>query len=499
MVPNISLSRCLDSFLPRSHTWRERKETPILMPNIPFWILISLRRRWQSLPFQTLALSLAASLVACTGVGDRATFSLSETSLTIPQVDYEPAVFTEPGNPYPQLDRSAVNYDSIVQKQHNAVVLENDYVTLTLLPEMGRVYSLVPKATGNEVFWHNDTVTVGGGSNPNGWWIWIGGAEYTLPGWEHGTTWAERWGYEVLRDNDSIKTVRMSVTERGTGLEETLDISLFASRSYYEASIAITNPTADTVLFAHWINPQWTPGGRNELTDNTEFIIPTESILIPERFRDNLGESPQDWETSALRFISGWDGGWGDLMADGIEHGFYGAYSHDFDEGVIRVFDKDINPGVDIWTYGFKPRSPRGIPMGSGKENDGYVEMWGGTSKLYPDERRPIAPGESIAWTEWMYALHGTGGLSYANEDVALCVDANGENSEMTVGFFATSRLSDVHATVTAVADTLLSEVFSVSPDDPLRRTIVLPAGVARASIVLEWEGETLAEYEFER
>jgi len=422
--------------------------------------------------------------------------SLTETTLSIPQVAYEHAIFTEPDNPYPQLDRSAVNNDSIVNKEHKAIVMENEYLTLMLLPEMGRVYSLVPKATGNEVFWHNDTVTVGGASNPNGWWIWIGGAEYTLPGWEHGTTWAERWSYSILRDTDSVKTVRMSVTERGTGLEENIDISLYVARSYYEASISITNPTADTVMFAHWINPQWTPGGRNQLTDNTEFIIPTERILIPERFRENLGESPQDWPTSPLRYIKGWYRGWGDLMADGIDFGFYGAYSHDADEGVVRVFDKDTNPGVDIWTYGYKPRSPRGIPMGSGKENDGYAEMWGGTSKLYPDERRPIAPSETISWTEWMYALHGTGGLSYANEDVALCVHSTGEISEVTVGFFATGLFPDVSATVTAGDSMLLNDVFTIAPDDPQRRTIDMPPGLTRASIVLEWQGRTLAEYE---
>jgi hypothetical protein len=440
---------------------------------------------------------LALVVVSCSGTSDSPRLALTETTLSIPQVDYEPAIFTVSGNPYPQLDRSAVHTDSIVNKEHRAIVMENEYVTLTLLPEMGRVYSLVPKATGNEVFWHNDTVTVGGGANPNGWWIWIGGAEYTLPGWEHGTTWAEQWAYEVLRDTEDAKTVRLSVTERGTGLEETIDITLYAERSYYEASITITNPTADEIPFAHWINPQWAPGGRNELTDNTEFIIPTQRVLIPERFRANLGESPQDWHTSSLRFIRGWDGS-GDLMADGIDYGFYGAYSHDADEGVVRVFDKDINPGVDIWTYGYRPRSPRGIPMGSGKENDGYVEMWGGTSKLYPDERQPILPGETISWTEWMYALHGTGGVSYANEDVALHIDTTGARSVVTIGLFATRRFHDVNATVTAGADTLLSEVITIAPHDPKRLTIHGPSGPAGALIALEWHGRTLAEFDID-
>jgi hypothetical protein len=440
-------------------------------------------------------LLIAIACLSCSSKDVPPEFSLRDTVLVIPQVDYEGAIHLVPGNPYPQFDLSAVGRDSIVEKEHTSIVLENEYVSLTLLPEMGRVYSLVPKATGNEVFWHNDTVTVGGGRNPLGWWIWIGGAEYTLPGDEHGTTWAERWSYEVVRDSEDAKSVRMSVTERGTGLQEHIEITVYPDRSFYEARIEIFNPTADAVMFAHWINPQWTPGGRNELTDNTEFIIPTERILIPERFRDNLGESPQEWRSSPLRFIGGWDGGWGDLIADGLEHGFYGAYSHDAEEGVVRVFDKDINPGVDVWTYGYKPRSPRGIPMGSGSENDGYVEMWGGTSKHYPDERRPILPGETIAWTEWMYPFHGTGGLSYATEHVAVLVERELESAELTLGFFTTGRFPGVSALVTAGTDTLLTEIMTIAPDAPIRRTVRWYAGPGDIRVRLAWEGQTLAEF----
>lgn len=91
-------------------------------------------------------------------------------------------------------------------------------------------------------------------------------------------------------------------------------------------------------------------------------------------------------------------------MANKINHGFYSVYSHDEEEGVVRIFDPRINPGVDIRTYDYRPKVPKGIPMGSGTENKGYVEMWGGTSKYYPDERHTIGPGEMIEWT-YMFRL----------------------------------------------------------------------------------------------
>jgi len=359
---------------------------------------------------------LGTFILGILGCAERPLFHLRETTLTIPQVDYEPAIHYREEDPYPHVDFSKVNRDTVVQKDHRAVILENEYIRLTLLPDMGRVYSLVYKPTGHEQFWRNDIVTVGGGENDADWWIWIGGAEYTLPGDEHGTTWAETWTWEVAEDSETRKTVRMHVRERGTGLEETIDISIYPGKAYYEAAITISNPTDQTVQYAHWINPQWTPGGQNELTDSTEFIIPTDRILIEERWQKNMGPSPQDWAGNPLRFISGWKKP-GDLMADGLNEGFYSAYSHDEEEGIVRVFDKEKNPGADIWTYGYHTTR---IPMGSGAPNKGYAEMWGGTSKLFPDERHPLEPDASIRWTEWMYPYQGTRGLTFADRDLAV-------------------------------------------------------------------------------
>lgn len=345
---------------------------------------------------------------------------LTETNLVIPQVDYAGALFKKAGDPYPHLDLAKVRPDRVVDKAHRTIVMENAFIRLTLLPEMGRIYSLIYKPTGHEVFWRNDIVTVGAAENEAGWWIWIGGAEFTLPGDEHGTTWAEPWTSAILENCDARKAVRMSVVEPKTGLREEIDISVAAGYAGFETRVRIMNPTAKAVDYAHWINPQWTPGGWNELTDGTEFIIPTDSIVIPKKYRAALGPSPQRWSTSPLRFIKGWDKGMGDLMADGLKEGFFGAYSHDEEEGVVRVFDEKLNPGLDVWTYGYHPQPPRQIPMGSGAPSRGYVEMWGGTSKTFPDERHSLAPGASIEWTEWMAPFQLTDGLTTADKDFAV-------------------------------------------------------------------------------
>lgn len=87
----------------------------------------------------TLALSSGAASVSVQAPDQaRPQFSRDTVTLTIPQVDYEPAIYYRDGDPYPHLDLRRVDRQRIVQKDHAAVVLENRYVRLTLLPDVSR-------------------------------------------------------------------------------------------------------------------------------------------------------------------------------------------------------------------------------------------------------------------------------------------------------------------------------------------------------------------------
>lgn len=408
-----------------------------------------------------------------------------QKTLSIDQVDYEKALYYEPGDPLPHIDFSQVDWQRIVAKEHRTIVLESEYLTTTILPEMGRVYSMVYRPTGHETLWRNDIVRPGGANNETGWWLWIGGIEYTLPKDEHGTTWALPWQWQILEDSDRRKAVRLQVEEPTTRLRQRIDLSVAAGSAALEADIRIWNPTADTVEFAHWVNPMWAPGGGNELTDSTEFIIPTRRVLIEERWQQNLGPSPQLWDGNPLRYIRNWSK-MGDLMADGLEAGFYGVYAHEAEEGVVRVFDPLINPGVDMWTYGFRPRD---IPMGSGAPNKGYVEMWGGTVETFPHQTKPLAPGGQLGWTEWIYPYQQTGGISQANGDAV--VKAILEEGKVEIDLCPSRALQNASFEVREDGRTLVRRRLAAAPDAPFNTVVELASvPVAGEVLLIIYEGE---------
>ncbi|HCL27023.1 MAG TPA: hypothetical protein DIC52_01135 [Candidatus Latescibacteria bacterium] len=190
----------------------------------------------------------AASLVAllCTGAtgndADPPKLRLTQTRITIPQVDYEPAQHSG-ADGLPRLDLKTVPWERVVERAHAAVILESRYVRVTLLPEMGRVYSMV---------YLPDIVRPGGSNNATGWWLWIGGIEYTLPGEEQGYTWTLPWTWEILEDGVQRKAVRVQVVEPTTGLRETIDFSVESGSAAMGTTIRIRNPTEHAVDFAHW-------------------------------------------------------------------------------------------------------------------------------------------------------------------------------------------------------------------------------------------------------
>ncbi|MCD6564535.1 MAG: DUF5107 domain-containing protein [Bacteroidales bacterium] len=394
-------------------------------------------------------------------------FKLTKTKIDVACADFQKALtIDELGYPRVDFNKFDMEISGKVIKTFNAVILENKYIKLTLIPEKGKPYSFIYKVTGHEEFFVPSVAQAFGSPNKLGWWLALGGVEYTMPDNEHGETWAAKWSWEIVEDSPLKKTVRMKVKELGYGLEETIDISIYPDKSFFEAAIFIKNPTVKPVMFQHWINPMWTPGGQGEVTEHTEFIMPTKQVLVTERKFNkwmldyhSQKNKVQDYEDSPLRFLTGWKN-IGDLLASKLEHGFYSAFSHDENEGIVRIFPMDKNPGCNIWAWGINP-DPKTRKRFSGSEDcRGCVEMWGGITHGF-DEYYQLNQDEAISWTEWMYPYNKTKGLHYANKDFAVTFTRLPGN-EHILRLCPSGDLSDVECKIVSVKNNkiLLHVIF---------------------------------------
>ncbi|MBI4664701.1 MAG: DUF5107 domain-containing protein [Verrucomicrobia bacterium] len=405
----------------------------------------------------------------------RPTFAIRETAILIRQIDLSGVKFQDALG-YPRIDWEKYQRQKppVVARSHRAVILQNRYVRVTVLPEMGRVYSFVFRPTGHEQFWTNSIAKpIPGQQNDTGWWLILGGAEYTIPRGEHGTTWALPWKYRISENSSRRKAVEMRVLEPQTKIEQTLEIALFQDRAYYEAEITLKNTGDQEARFSHWVNPMWAPGGRGQLTPDTELIVPCTAMIVLDRDfnRWMLGSTVQEYERNPLRFVKHWRS-IGDLLAQQLTAGFYAAFSHEANEGVVRIFDPKDTPGMDIWTWGFPPPPERQREY-SEVPNLGYVEMWGGTSRNFSDEARgALGAGMHRRWKEQMYAFHNTGGLTYANQDIALNFKSDQQKKLVDLGLFVTRARRGVLVELRQGDGVLLRRRLNLSPDRPFRARI---------------------------
>jgi hypothetical protein len=429
-----------------------------------------------------------------------------ETTLSIAGYVYEPflrdAFDAERGLSYAWLDRGAYGEPSpetVVLRPFTAIVMENRYLRLTILPELGgRLYECIFKPTGQNLFYRNQVLKPtrwGPLAREQNWWLAAGGMEWAFPVTEHGYEWGVPWSYTVERSASATTVVVRDTTE--DRLRLSVEIGLAADTAYFTVTPRIENRTDSPVSYQYWTNALLSLGDAS-ISPNTEFSYPTEEILVHSAGPDSglPGErSVIDWPVWQGRDLS-WYYNWEDWLGFFLpepSEDFVGAYNHDTSLGVARVFDRREAPGVKLFAWGQQS------PYVSEYTDDGsqYFEMWGGPIRTFwPEDDETLAAGHSRSWTEYWYPFQGIGGLAFANRDVALSVTAS--DDEISLGL-ATTCPQEGTLVLTVGEQEVYRRDVTVSPDNPHVDRVSLPAGLTAGDGVtvtyLNPVGEVLASY----
>jgi Domain of unknown function (DUF5107) len=390
-------------FLAKSRC-RERKQTVRNRSKASRWLLIR-----ALLVGTTTAWSYLTGLPAAAADSTSIAASLRRFTVKLRYIEYEFAlVKSEQGIPRLDWKRLKSRPRKVVAHARDAIVLENSHLRATIIPKMGRLHSFVHKPSGKEQLWGNPIAIPIPAHNDTGFWVTWGGVEAVLPRGEHGTSHALEWNYVVEEDGPNRKTVRTWCIEPLTGLEHTLSYRIYRDKEFLETVIEIRNPGKKDIRFSHWTTALLAPGGRGEVSPQTEFIVPAERFVAADRpFNRWMQPLLGPVRTSPLRFAQSWQD-IGDLMATPLKRPFYAAYSHEEDMAVVRTLDLQQTPGFNIWMWGYPPSAARQKEYSAAPSNRGYVEFWNGTAKDFTDAAlSTLRPGQVLSWRERMSVLTG--------------------------------------------------------------------------------------------
>ncbi|WP_238166058.1 DUF5107 domain-containing protein [Kribbella caucasensis] len=152
----------------------------------------------------------------------------------------------------PCLDQDG--YDRhLVEQTLPSLVLENDHLRATVLPGLGgRLYSLIHKASGQELLYRNPVLQPANLALRNAWFA--GGVEWNLGSTGHWTgTYAPLHAARV-DGPDGTPILRLWEWERTRNLVLQLDLWLPADSELLYVGARIQNPSSDVVPAYWWSN-----------------------------------------------------------------------------------------------------------------------------------------------------------------------------------------------------------------------------------------------------
>lgn len=305
-------------------------------------------------------------------------------------------------------------------KQWKVVSLENDYIKLTLFPEIGgKIWGAVDKTTGKEFIYNNHVVKFRDIAMRGPWTS--GGIEFNFGIIGHAPTSSTPVDYVTRQKPDGSVSCYVSSYELVTRTLWTVEVNLPKDKAYFTTTTTWHNSSSIDQPYYQWMNAGYPAAG------NAEFCYPgtnyighggeLHSFPLDEQGRDISWYEKNDFGNSKSYHIVG------------KYNDFYGAYWHDNDFGSIHHADYDEKLGMKIFLWGLSREG--GIWEDLLTDTDGqYIELQSGrmynqpasNSSLTPYKHTAFGPQATDRWTEYWFPVKGIKGVSKASRIGALNV-----------------------------------------------------------------------------
>ncbi|HEX7317572.1 MAG TPA: DUF5107 domain-containing protein [Pyrinomonadaceae bacterium] len=385
-----------------------------------------------------------------------------------------------PVYPYPMMDTLTTRR---VEKSYKAVYLENEYLKVTVLPELGgHVYAIYDKTANRDVLYTNHVVKYAMVAI-RGAWV-SGGIEWNFPD-GHTLTTVSPIDYATRMEADGSAAVVVGDTERVQRMQWSIVIRLRPGSKALETEVTLNNRRETPGRYWYWST------AAAPATDDMRFVYPMRESY-PHAF----------WPVYSFPKEKGVDIGTYrevknelSLFARNSKRDFFGVYYEKSDWGIVHVADHRELPGKKTWTWG-TDESGR-IWVDKLTDADGqYVEFQAGRFETQM-EHEMLAPHRVERFTEYWFPVNRMGGrLDEATRDAAVNVSVEGARAAVTLN--ANAKFDDAELTVEAGGRRLHSDRVDLDPAKAHTAAVQIPADAAGRPLVVTLkakDGRQLLKY----
>jgi len=379
-------------------------------------------------------------------------------------------------------------------RQWQALHLQNDWLRVMILPEIGgRVHLIRDLTTGEDLIYRQDIIkpALVGLAGP---WC-SGGIEFNWPQHHRPATYMPvDWSAEQ-HDDGSI-TFWLSDHDPMERIKGMHGLRLHPDRACVELHAQLHNRTDQRQTFLWWANvatevheqyQSFFPPDVQYVFDHAKRACSRFPLCEDRYYGVNYGErsregvpaldTPNQFVPDAENIAPN-DLSWyanipvpTSYMCTGTRADFAGGYDHRSQVGLVHVADHTISPGKKQWTWGNHEFGYAWDRQLTEPDENGiyrpYIELMAGVFTDNQPDFSFLAPGETRQFQQTWYAIHQIGPATSANERAAISLNQLADASGIRIGICVTQDVVGAQLSIDRDDEAVMSQTFDAQPGKP--------------------------------
>jgi tetratricopeptide (TPR) repeat protein len=401
--------------------------------------------------------------------------------------------------PYPAIDKlSDVKRDAA----YDALCLENEYIKVVVLPEIGgRLFSATDKTNGYE-FIYRQSVIKPSNISITGAWI-SGGIEWNFPH-HHRASNFMTVDHCLVENADGSATIWVGEIERRHRMKWLVGITLRPGSSAVEVTVRLVNraPVVQSALY-------WACAAVHT-NENYQYIFPPSAKVVTWHCKNAFSHWPVSHEADFAGVdLRGIDLSWwknhpapGSYFIHNLQEDFHGGYDHGKHAGTMHVADHHTVNCAKLFEWGNCPEAE--VENSKLTDTDGhYAELMVGAFSDNQPDYSWMEPHQYREFTHCWYPLREIGVAKNANAEAAVNLETAGDGRARVV--LNTTRRHHAARLIVRCTEgqaTIVDQKIDVAPDLPFILEFDLPDGreASEFSVLIDSaDGRELIAYTPER
>ncbi|HTE25704.1 DUF5107 domain-containing protein [Flavitalea sp.] len=387
--------------------------------------------------------------------------------------------------------------DEKTDKAYKAVFLENDFLKIIILPELGgRVYRAYDKIRNRDFVYYNQVIkpALVGLTGP---WI-SGGIEFNWPQHHRPSTFLPV-DFTIKENANGSKTIWINEVEIMFRTKCQAGFTLYPDKAYLEITGKLFNRSLLPQTFLWWANPAV------KVNDHYQSVFPPDVHAVFDHGKRDVSDFPVATGTYyKVDYSPGTDISLyknipvpTSYMAIKSDYDFVGGYEHDTRSGILHVANHHISPGKKQWTWGngdFGQSWDRNLT-----DKDGpYIELMTGIFTDNQPDFSWLQPNEEKTFEQYFMPYYKVGMVKNATKEAMINVEIKEKTISIIV--YATAAYPNSDINIYNKGELLTVFQASLSPSEIFEDKFEIPGEFQVHDLkiaVVNEDGKSLVDYEF--